>query len=225
MKALSYLIVGSGHFGRLAAERLLQKDPQSNILVLDREAKALQAFVSMPVQVSLGDGVSELDRPLKTGHSFDSVIPAAPFHVAFEYLLHKLKPLGGTRINVPPFSGLPNALMGESGDLYTSLADFLCPEDCSEPPFYCTVTGKRREKPLYQILADSFRSYESRVIQSQQLAPGVGGFSPKILGDLLEDLRALAMLGQPVLISTACRCHGVTSAFSFPISSRRTLSS
>jgi hypothetical protein len=105
--------------------------------------------------------------------------------------------------------------MGESGDLYTSLADFLCPEDCSEPPFYCTVTGKRREKPLYQILADSFRSYASRGIQSQQLAPGVGGFSPKTLGDLLEDLKSLH---GPILISTACACHGVTSAFSFPIS-------
>jgi hypothetical protein len=218
MKALSYLILGSGHFGRLAAERLLEQDPQSNILVVDREAKALKAFVSMPVQVSLGDGVSELHRLLKTGHPFDYIIPAVPFHVAFEYLLHNLKPLGARRSNLPPFSGLPNALMGENGDLYSSLADFLCPEDCSEPPLYCTVSGKRREKPLYQILMDAFRSYESRIIQSQQLAPGVGGFSPKILGDLVEDLRALAMLGQPVLISTACRCHGVTSALSFPIS-------
>jgi len=217
MKALSYLILGSGHFGRLAAERLLQENPHSDILVVDREAMALEVFASMPVQVSLGYGILELDRLLKTGHSFDYVIPAVPFHVAFEYLLHNLKPLGARRSNLPPFSGLPNALMGENGDLYSSLADFLCPDDCAEPPFYCTVTGKRREKPLYQILAGAFRSYESRVIQSQQLAPGVGGFPPRILDDLLEDLRSLAMLGQPILISTACRCHGVTSALSFPI--------
>ncbi len=218
MKALSYLILGGGHFGRLAAERLLQENPLSDILVVDRQAKPLEAFDSLSVQLSLGDGVSELDRLLKTGHSFDYVIPCIPFHGAFEYLLHNLKPLGARRSSMPPFSGLPNALMGENGDLYTSLADFLCPEDCLEPPLHCTVTGKRREKPLYQILADAFRSYESRVIQSQQLAPGVGGFPPRILGDLLEDLGALAMLGQPILISTACRCHGVTSAFSFPIS-------
>jgi hypothetical protein len=218
MKALSYLILGSGHFGRLAAERLLEQDPQSNILVVDRKAKALKAFVSMPVQVSLGDGISELDRLLKTEYPFDYVIPCIPFHVAFEYLLHNLKTLGARRSSVPPFPELPNALMGENGDLYSSLADFLCPDDCAEPPFYCTVTGTRREKPLYQILADAFRSYESRVIQSQQLAPGVGGFPTKILGDLVEDLRALAMLGQPILISTACRCHGVTSALSFSTS-------
>ena len=216
MKALSCLILGGGHFGSLAAERLLQENSQSDILVVDRQARPLQAFVSLPVQVALGDGISELDRLLKTGHSFDYVIPAVPFHVAFEYLLHNLKPLGAIRSSVPPSSGLPNTLMGESGDLYTSLADFLCPENCSEPPLYCTVTGKSREKPLYQTLTDTFRSYESRVIQSQQLAPGVGGFPPRILGDLLEDLRALAMLGQPILISTACRCHGVTSALSFP---------
>ena len=225
MKALSYLILGSGHFGKLAAERVLQENSHSDIWVVDRQAKPLEALVSLPVQVSLGDGISELDRLLKTGHLFDYVIPCVPFHVAFEYLLHNLKPLGARRSSVPPFSGLPNALMGENGDLYTSLADFFCPGDCSEPPLYCTVTGKRREKPLYQTLADAFQSYESRVIQSQQLAPGVGGFPPKILGDLVEDLGALAMLGQPFLISTACSCHGVTSAFSFPISSRRTLSS
>jgi hypothetical protein len=218
MKALSYLILGSGHFGRLAAERLLQENPHSDILVVDRQAKLLEALHSLPVQVSLGDGISELDRLLKTGHSFDYVIPCIPFHVAFEYLLHNLKPLGARRSSVPPFSGLPNALMGENGDLYTSLADFLCPEDCLEPPLYCTVTGKRREKPLYQTLADAFRSYESRVIQSQQLAPAVGGFPARKLGDLLEELRPLAMFGKPVLVSTACRCHGVTSAFSFPIS-------
>ena len=110
MKALSYLILGGGHFGRLAAERLLQEDPQSNILVVDRQAKALKAFVSLPVQVSLGDGISELDRLLKTGHSFDYVIPAVPFHVAFEYLLHNLKPLGARRSPVSLHSSdLPNA--------------------------------------------------------------------------------------------------------------------
>ena len=225
MKAFSYLILGSGHFGRLAAERLLQENPHSDILVVDRQEKPLEAFVSLPVKVSLGDGISELDRLLKTSHPFDYIIPAAPLHVAFEYLLHNLRPLGARRSSVPPFSGLPNALIGENGDLYTSLADFFCPEDCSEPPLYCTVSGKRREKPLYQILMDVFQSYGSRVIQSQQLAPGVGGFPLRKLGDLLEDLRALAVFGQPVLISTACLCHGVTSAFSFPISSRRALSS
>jgi hypothetical protein len=218
MKALSYLILGSGHFGRLAVERLLQGNRHSDILIVDQQARPLEAFVSLPVKVSLGDGISELDRLLKTGHPFDYVIPCIPFHVAFEYLLHNLRPLGARRSSVPSFSGLPNALRRENGNLCTSLADFLCPDDCLEPPLYCTVTGQRREKPLYQTLAEAFQSYESRVIQSQQLAPGVGGFPARKLGDLLEDLRPLAMLGQPVLISTACRCHGVTSALSFSAS-------
>lgn len=218
MKISSYLILGGGHFGRLAVERLLQGNPKSNILIVDQQTKPLEAFVSLPVKVSLGDGISELDRLLKMEHLFDYVIPCIPFHVAFEYLLHNLKPLGARRSSVPSLSGLPNALMGENGDLYTSLADFLCPEDCSEPSRYCTVTGKKREKPLHQILADAFQSYESRVIQSQQLAPGVGGFSARTLGIVLEDLQAFAMFVQPVLISTACRCHGVTSALSFSVS-------
>ena len=218
MKISSYLILGGGHFGRLAAERLLRENPGSNILVVDRQPKPLEALLSLPVQVSLGDGVLELDRLLDTSHPFDYMIPAAPFHVAFEYLLFKLKSLGARRVDVPSFPNLPNPLLGKSGDLYTSLADFICPDDCPEPPVYCTVTGKKREKPLYQILMDAFRSYESRVIQSQQLAPGVGGFPPRILTDLFADLRAVVTVGQPVLISTACRCHGVTSALSLLIS-------
>ena len=215
MKALSYLILGCGHFGRLAVERLLQENRHSDILVVDRQAKPLEALVSLPVKVFLGDGLSKLDRLLKTGTPLDYVIPCIPLHLAFEYLLHNLKPLGARRCSIPPFSNLPNVLMGENGDLYTSLADFLCPEDCLEPPLHCTVTGKRREKPLYQVLSDAFQSHESRIIQSQQLAPGVGGFPARKLGDLLKELWPLAMLGKPVLVSTACRCHGVTSAFSF----------
>ncbi len=215
MKISSYLILGGGHFGRLAVKRLLQGNPQSNILIVDQQAKPLEAFVSLPVKVSLGDGISELDRLLKMEHPFDYVIPCIPFHVAFECLLHKLKPQGARRSSLPSLSELPNALVGENGDLYTSLADFLCPEDCSEPSRYCTVTGKKREKPLYQILADAFQSYESRVIQSQQLAPGVGGFPARTLSIVLEHLQVLGMSGRPVLISTACRCHGVTSALSF----------
>jgi hypothetical protein len=104
---------------------------------------------------------------------------------------------------------------GKTGDLYTSLADFLCPEDCPEPSRYCTVTRKKREKALYEILENLKGSFESRIIISQPLAIGVGGFEPKVLLTLLEDIKQRKNFYQLVLISTASRCHAVTSSLSF----------
>jgi hypothetical protein len=56
---------------------------------------------------------------------------------------------------------------------------------------------------------------ESKVVHSQQLGPGIGGFQPKALLNLLEEIKKKMHLGQTILISTASRCHGVTSALSF----------
>jgi hypothetical protein len=106
-------------------------------------------------------------------------------------------------------------MTGKTGDLYTSLADFICSEDCPEPAQYCTITKKRRPKPLYQILEDIEGAFESKVIRSLQLAPGVGGFKPEALLDLLENIKKRMEPHRSMLISTASRCHGVTSALSF----------
>jgi hypothetical protein len=84
---------------------------------------------------------------------------------------------------------MPNPIMGKTGDLYTSLAHFLCLEDCPEPPQYCTTIGERRRKPLYQILKDLKGSFESKVIQSQQLGLGGGSFQVKVLLDLMKDIK------------------------------------
>lgn len=106
-------------------------------------------------------------------------------------------------------------MSGKTGDLYISLANFLCSEDCPEPAQYCTITKKRRSKPLYQILNDLEGAFESRVIRSQQLGPGIGGFRPRALLDLLEDIKRKKNSNRSILVSTASRCHGVTSALSF----------
>ena len=136
-------------------------------------------------------------------------------HFAFEFILLRLKRFGARRAKLPSLTGLPNPVKGKTGDLYTSLADFLCPEDCPGPSPYCTVTRRRREKPLYLILKDLKGSFESKVIISEQLLPGVGGFRPKVLLTLLEDVKKLKDSAALVLVSTASSCHGVTSALKF----------
>ncbi len=214
MKSSSYLIVGCGHFGSRAVQRLLQKDPHSNITAIDRDEKAVQKISSFPIEMIIGEAVTCLNQLLSRDRN-TYIIPAVPFHLAFEFVLSELRPLGGERTEVPNLSGLPNPVVGRTGDVYTSHADFLCPEDCLEPSSYCTVTGKRRSKPLYKMLGDLVGPFESKVIQSRQLGPGVGGFRSKVLHDLIEDIRQRTVSRRPLLISTACRCHGVTSALTF----------
>jgi hypothetical protein len=215
MSPHSYLIIGCGNFGSKAAEKLLEKNPHSKIIVVDKNRKAIKKVSHLPVESEVCDGTSYLKQFLSKGRKINYIIPSVPSHLAFEFILSQLKPWGGKRGKVPPLSGLPNPLVGKTGDLYTSFANFLCPEDCPEPAQYCTVTRQRRPKPLFQILNDLKGAFESRVIRSQQLAPGVGGYRPAVLLNLLENLKKRMEPHRTILISTSCRCHGVTSALSF----------
>ncbi len=222
-KPHSYLVVGCGYFGSRAVLRLLGKDPGSKIVVVDKSRKALRKVAHLSVETIVYDGlrylkcaISAKAAPTKAKYCpVDFVIPAVPFHLAFEFILSQLKSFGAKRKRVPALPGLPNCMAGKSGDIYSSFSDFLCPEDCPEPSRYCTVTGKRREKSLYEILKNLQGPFESKVIRSEQLGPGVGGFSLKALLDLIKDLGSKRNSGRAFLISTACRCHGVTSGLSF----------
>jgi len=215
MSPRSYLIIGCGYFGGRAVKKLFKKDSRKKIVVVDKSKKALQKVSKLPIETICGDGIAYLNKFLMEARQADYIIPAVPFHLAFEFILSRLKPLSGKRRKVPPLFGLPNPVLGKTGDLYTSLADFLCSEDCPEPAQYCTITKTPRPKPLYQILKDIEGPFESKVIRSFQLAPGVGGFKPEALVGLLENIKKGMGPHRSILISTASRCHGVTSALSF----------
>lgn len=210
-----YLIIGCGHFGSRAVLRLLQKDPRPNITVVDRNPRLLKKISQLPIKTIVGNGQAYLDRLFSEGEWPDYIIPAVPYPLAFEFILASLKTLGAKRVRIPPLQGLPNPMVGKMGDLYTSLADFLCPEDCPEPSQYCTVTGEKRQKPLFEILRELEGPFDSKVIRSQQLGSGIGGFRPEAVINLIETIKKRRGLNRPILISTACRCHGVTSALSF----------
>jgi hypothetical protein len=213
----SYLIIGCGRFGSRAVREILTRNPLSEITVVDKSSKALRKVHTLPVHRIISDGLTHLDRFLSEGLSADYVIPAVPFHLAFEFLLLRLKAFGARRGKVPLLPALPNPMRGTTGDLYTSFADFLCPEDCPEPARHCTITNKRRSKPLYTRLAELHGPFGSRVFRSEQICPGVGGFQLQALGDLLQEIeneipsRRIGL----TLISTSCRCHGVTSALTW----------
>ncbi len=209
-----YLIIGCGFFGRQALRKLLENDPASKIHVVDRDKEAIQGIAHVPVEASVEEGVSFLSHCLR--YNRDAyVVPAVPIHLAFEFTLSQARKWGWRRGRVPPLPGLPNPLLGEKGDFYTSMAGFLCPDNCPEPSRYCTVTGEKRSRPLYQILKDLHSPFQSKVIRSEQLGPGVGGFKMKKVLDLLAEIERIESPGHLMLVSTACRCHGVTSALTF----------
>jgi hypothetical protein len=214
VKSSAYLIVGCGHFGQRAAQTLAQGDPSATVVAIDRRKEALRKVSHLDVETLRGDAVLRLNQILSSNRRVDYIIPAVPFHLAFEFLLSKLKPLGARRGEVPSLGRLPNVMRGKTGDVYASFADFLCPEDCNEPA-RCTVTGRKRERPLFKVLADLSGPIDWKIIRSHQLAPGVGGFRTLDLLGLLKDLERQEVSDPPFLISTACRCHGVISALSF----------
>ena len=211
----AYLVIGAGRFGNRAASRLVDQDPGSRIVVVDREETALRRL-PRGITSRLGDGVSLLHRSLTDDEEiFDWIVPAVPFHLAFEFILGELAPLGARRSAAPDLPGLPNPSRGKAGDLCTSLASFLCPDDCVEPEGHCTATGEKRIRDLVEKLKDATGPSESSVIRSHQLGPGVGGI---LREDLLEALRTISLRrppDRPLLISTACRCHGIVSALTF----------
>ncbi len=209
-----HLIVGCGHFGSRAARQLLGNRPDSKITIVDKKKEAFQKVSDLPVEKAVSDGLSYLERIILDGSPIGYVVPAVPFHLAFEFILLRLRPLRAKRVQLPPLQNLPNSMPGETGDLYASFADFLCPDDCPEPSEFCTVTRKKRSKPLYKILLDLKGPFDSAVIRSRQLGPGVGGYRPDALIEIVETIKKRGASDRPFLISTACRCHGVVSALS-----------
>ena len=175
MKSPAYLIIGCGHFGSRAARKIFQENSRARVTLIDKNSRAFEALSSWPVEMLEGEALPVLSQLLSSGQIYDIIIPAVPFHVAFEFVLSRLAPQRMRRAEVPASLSLPNATRAKTGDVYTSFADFLCPEDCNEPA-RCTATGRKRERPLYKVLADLSGAFDLRVIRSRQLAPGMGGF-------------------------------------------------
>lgn len=196
----------------LAYERLSALKGNSDFLLIEPVPKKLDR-VSAPQRIKRqADGVQILREEMKAGRAPDWIVPALPIHFAAEWCLASSDTKSLFRIPIP--AGLeyrvPHPMQGSRGDLFVSYADFLCPEDCPEPRGYCTVSGCKRKQSMFAYLAQiRLPSFESLVLRSQQLAPGVGGYRSDQLLQLLSSV--LHSQGN-MLLSTACRCHGVVTA-------------
>ena len=211
-----FVIVGAGHFGLRAAKILTGKESRgAAVWVVDRAAASLKPLAGLQVERIRADGIDFLVNHFTRLPPSTVIVPAVPLHLAYEWLHGYLgRAWGPEKLKVPQEirSALPHTWEGPEGTLLVSYADFRCPDDCPEPAGYCTVTRCRRSIPLYELLDRiAPAEYNVRIIRSRQLAPGLGGYRLEDLGRLAAALPTART--ERWLIGTACKCHGMLTAF------------
>ena len=209
-----FWIIGGGKFGLKAAKKLYKANPSAQITLVDQEKTVCRQIRTRGYQTVCMDGLEYLDRHLISADYPDWIVPAIPLHVAYEWIRTQMSAKYVIEaITVPNdlISALLNPIKADTGQLFVSIADFKCPENCSEPDEICTYTGKPRTMILHEFFKSiQLKNFKSVVIRSYQLAPGVGGYKPKALFEALREIKASRV---PLMLSTACSCHGVMDAF------------
>ena len=208
-------IIGAGHFGARAA-RILSQKTDSSIFVVDLNEDSLSMLDGIPVKKISCDAISFLVKNYSIFNPGNIIVPAVPVHLAYEWLkgylegTYEITKIENAKIfeEIKPL--LPHTWPGSEGSLLVSYADFICPDDCPEPEF-CSVTGERRDNPLYSILGNLKPSgFKVHVIRSHQLAPGLGGYRVADLTRAEQELTSYKK-GR-CLLGTSCRCHGILTA-------------
>lgn len=210
----SIWILGAGRFGLKAAKVLSRKNKRVEITLIEKNSELCRKIEMSDFKTVCMDGIEYLNQNLKSIDYPDWIIPAIPVHVVYEWVRLKIKDsyiIKTTPVPEELIMKLPNIFKGKKDEIYMSIADFICPDNCPEPEELCTHTGKPRPYTLYKKLESiKHDNFFSVVVRSRQLSPGVGGYSP---GDLFHALDVIKASNTPVLLSTACRCHGVMHAF------------
>jgi len=202
-------IIGVGQFGYIAFQRLSEAHQDRQFVLVDLAGEKLRRCQASTAKLEITDGIAFLEKYLTRSRRPDWIIPALPVHLAAEWLLLHLGPQRLRRVPVPAglTQAVPNPFFGAEGNVYVSHADFKCPEDCNEPRNICTITRKTRKQNMFELLGNiAIKPFKSLNIQSRQLGPGIGGYRPEQLLELRENVEHAR---GPVLVSTACRCHGV----------------
>jgi len=200
---MKYVVAGFGHFGRLALGRLRAAFSDAEIVVVEKNIDRAMHERYERAKLVEGDAVAFLVESSSLGAE-DVIIPMVPFHLAASYLLARHQDLRRVALPHGIEEFAPNPYRLDDSTICFSMADFLCPDACPEAEV-CTVTGERREKPLYLMLAESRApGFTSVALRSLQILPGIGGY-------FMADLRKLSKKIEhgKYIVATSCRCHGI----------------
>lgn len=213
----SIWVIGAGKFGKRAIKLLRTASSSTAFVLIDQQ---FVPDLNPNIEFVCADGVKWLaDQPVSDSH-VTKIIPVIPVHLAAEWLKRKLVIAGGllSSQNIPEslLHQLPHPIRIRHDKIVISYADFICPDNCVEPSDICSYTKELRPPPLYGVLeAMDCGDLMPIIVRSRQFAPGVGGFYLKDLSDLLTLAKALPDV--PLLIGTACKCHGVLDSFSYKV--------
>lgn len=207
-------IIGGGRFGLKSVKRLLQGKEPHKITIVERDRSRCQAYHPLPVACICQEGVAFLAETFSKMADTDWIVPMVPIHLAFEWMKQVLRgelKLTPRMIPEEMVQRFPNPVRGGIGKLYSSLADFRCPDNCSEPASICTYRQQPRPYRLYQRMeAEQENGVSAVVIRSRQILPGIGGYQRN---DLKAALDRVKNGSAPILLATACKCHGVMDLF------------
>ncbi len=212
-------IIGCGKFGQRALEFYASEMPERKLVLVDSKNENLTAATALldksevDFAADSSDAVTYLVNLLADFADFraDWVIPTVPLHLAFAVTAEVT---GRKRCSWQYKPVLPNLFSGERDEIYSSLADFICPANCPQPRRYCYHTKLKRRKSLLGYLAGlEYRlagaKLPSIILPSTQVGPGLGGFPLRRLRRIVDFIEN--RYPGPLLFSTACRCHGVTN--------------
>ena len=208
-------IVGGGRFGQKAIKTLGRNRSRHRLVVIEKNPVVCAGLARQGIRIVCQDGISFLaERIIKTNALPQWIVPVIPVHVAYEWARLAVSPefvFEPYPIPEQLLRKLPHPTRGAEGTVYMSHADFICPDRCAQAGDICTHTGRKRPPALNAGLANlNAAPFLSIVVFSRQLGPGVGGFTPQALLDILARIKSCT---GPFLLSTACKFHGVMNGF------------
>ena len=208
-------IIGFGQVGREIMPLVKKRWPGDKTWIVDHDPKALTMENGSYGISVLEDGPRFLARNQAWIRDEDWIIPALPIHLAWHWLYLNLKASFKTRSLRPDhLLDLKLPFKKKFGPaLLVSYADFICPNHCPAPLGRCFKTREERPSPLWRFLETCLSPKGNlHVIESRQMAPGMGGYP---FGELKKALHRAWQSGPPFFLATACRCHGIINGLTW----------
>jgi len=127
-----------------------------------RTKKCLSDLNDLRIEKVLGDGIQFLLDNFHHLKQTNTIVPALPVHLVYEWLIQFLPgDMKIGKLTVPETKPpLPNAWPASEGSMLVSYADFLCPDDCPEP-VHCTITGENGTTLVRALKKSPFASFQS----------------------------------------------------------------